>query len=197
MPSPLEQIKEGILNNDLALVAAGYKSLTGQDVLPAEVEQPKKRGRPKKNTAKLVVPGDEEYDEGIEEIREPQFQAPQRGQRRQPALREQPSRNKRKSRWEEIEEEQESEGSAAKREPINTKKIKQVGNLWQDDGTIDTTDRKTWAKVYPKNHKSQGRAPDRKVRIKCTRCKDVLELYRSEIVNDPFICNDCTTSVGR
>lgn len=196
MPSPLEQIKEGILKNDLKLVAAGYKGLTGQDVAPVGEEPPKKRGRPKKSA--LVLPGDDEYDEVInEERRQQTFEAPARGNRQQPVIQQQI--RKRQSRYEEVSGTNKGQGfnKQAKREPVNPQKIQNVGNLFVDDLTIDTSDRKKWQKAYPKGHVSRGREAEQLVRVKCARCRDVLELYRSEIVNNPFICNECTTSVGR
>lgn len=195
MPSPLELIKNGILNNDLKLIAEGYKGLTGQDVVPTDEQPPKKRGRPKKGA--LVLPGSKEFDEEIEVQRSKnEFEAPARGNTQRVVS--QPARNKRKSRWEEIEEETNDDGkSLAKREPINPKKIKGVGNLFVDDLTLDTQDRNKWKKAYPKNPVNNSRPSEKMIKIKCSRCKDVYELFRSEIVNDPFICNDCTTSVGR
>lgn len=168
MSSPLETIKEGILSNDMHLVAKGYQMMTGEhikldnefDVADVKIEEP------------VVEPqGESPRDAGHENFYR-QIRQPQQQQRT-------------------IVDENGEEHTLTIRQPINTKKIGAF-NMYEDDGQshksdTEQFDKKVWAGRSP----SQRRPPTKKVEATCTDCKRRYKVHPAHQFKRSFTCQTC------
>ena len=71
MPTPLDNIKKGIISNDMSMVMRGYKALTGED-LSAKVlkEKPKKAPTKPRKPARAVKVKEPETELELEDLEE-------------------------------------------------------------------------------------------------------------------------------
>lgn len=176
--SPLELIRIGILEQNFAKVAEGYEGLTGQVLTEAKPATSTKKNKikAKKPKSKVIETPNEELveEEVVDEYDVSNFKPI-------------------KSKYSEIILPGEQSGSAARKESVNVNKIKRVGNLFTDDGTIDAALRKKYQKENKEHIPSPRMRPP--VQFKVYRCDGgcgrQFKLNPIYAPNDRYVCNKC------
>lgn len=161
----LELIKNGVLKNDISMVAEGYQMMTGEQLLEKSVKSQPQTNKPV--TPPKIV---DEFDiENFIVGKDPKQQ--------QPRVR--------------IAEDGREEREA-RREPINLQKVKEVGSLFIDDNTVAVEDKGLTErqKVIPPVARTR---PAAKLRaVECTGpCKRTYNVNPALIPTGGYKCPNC------
>jgi hypothetical protein len=74
--------------------------------------------------------------------------------------------------------------------------IKNRKNSWKDDQKIEKEDIDEYKKVKKKGYKPVKRDRDsvNKIKVKCSRCKDIKIVWPGEVTHKNWACDECLTS---
>lgn len=173
MPTPLDKIKEGILNNDISLVNDGYYEMTGISLLSSKEPIATKRRKPKiekdekparkPRVAKSTAPVSVKKNKEVEDFRMPQ------------------------ASYEDMIKSTDIEVMPAKLEDVI---ISRKTNKFVDNKS-DFAEEKKISKA-PRGAINSKRPPVKNIKVRCGECNDscvILETeYNPEIT---FLCRRC------
>lgn len=77
-----------------------------------------------------------------------------------------------------------------------SEEVKFVQNMFEDDGTIASSERKETETIKNKLEsgslkKREKRQPAQMVEVKCQKCNKVLTVFKSSVFSSYYICNSC------
>lgn len=169
--TPLTRIRQGILDRDIEEINQGYFELTGETLVLDDEQVETNR--------------EEDGQENQEDSPEPT-----------------PAKNEKESKRVTTEDfrtqiidpkGQSKEGRRARKEPVNTEKIKTVGNIWEDSYSEEPPDSEKLKQAYGNYHKHRKpRKKFKKVRKTCTKCKQTKYVKPIDVVaRENFLCDEC------
>lgn len=178
--TPLEQIKKGIRQRNWTFVERGYKALTGEEIteeqepgvlaVPGPAPKAKKTKKvQKKDPQPVAEPVVEQTPQRVDEYDLNQFRV-------------QPNLEKRRVG--------ENGEVQARKEPINLQKIKTVGNIFNDDLTLETgdllIDRQIKRTVSPRE-----REPAATRVYECEGCHRKFNVSPIHVTTGRYVCPHC------
>lgn len=84
---------------------------------------------------------------------------------------------------------------AAKRLPLDVNKIREVGNMFVDDLTLERQDIEIDRKI--KHIKIQKRQQVSQKKYKCVQCNRSFLLFSTQVISDEYVCDECISKKGR
>jgi hypothetical protein len=171
MPTPLDKIKEGILNNDISLINEGYSEMTGENLL--ETKSQRKPRKPKPPKTVLI----REDDTNKPTKKSPKLiPTPSAEDFRMPQV-----------SYEEMMASGEVEFMPAKLEDV---RISKKANKFKDN-SADFADEKKISKA-PRGAVSSKRPPVKNIKVKCGSCGSICVVLETEYNPETtFVCRGC------
>lgn len=189
MPTPLDNIREGLETGNWTLINDGYLALTGINIL-GEIEEPKKairkKAAPKKTVAKKTP------KRPAKATKPKQAAKPRATRKKAPTVVVEPQRDPNDfSMPLGIPQRGESEKVQAKLEQVSLRKK----NGFIDDRIDFNTERKM-SKQPKTSRTGPARPPIRSLVINCTRCSRPQQVMENELIEEvAYICRDCLKGI--